>query len=137
MKKHLAIFAPLVIQQIFQGKKTIETRFSQKRIAPFGQVNIGDIIYIKPPGEDIKGQFLVKKVISIEGVTSKDIENIRTEYGDKISLGSEESDQKFFKNHKDAKFATLIFIDGVEQLITSPIKYTKKDLRGWAVLNQG
>lgn len=134
MSKHIAIFSGNVISQIFSGKKTIESRFSQKRIAPFGVINVGDLVYIKPSGGDIVGQFLVKKVISIEGLEGSDWELIQKNYGKKISLGSDLENENFFKKHKSAKFATIIFISNVEQFITSPIKFTKKDLRGWVVL---
>jgi len=132
--KHIAILGSSAIKQVFSGKKTIETRFSQKRIAPFGTVSIGDIVYLKPPGEDIVGQFVVKKVIYIEGLEASDWDNIKKVYGKKLSLGSLEEDDKFFKIHQNAKFATIIFISNVEQFITSPIKFTKKDLRGWVIL---
>ena len=132
--KHIAILGSSAIKQVFSGKKTIETRFSQKRIAPFGTVSIGDIVYLKPPGEDIVGQFVVKKVIYIEGLEASDWDNIKKVYGKKLSLGSLEEDDKFFKIHQNAKYATIIFISNVEQFITSPIKFTKKDLRGWVIL---
>ncbi|EKD91152.1 MAG: hypothetical protein ACD_30C00041G0012 [uncultured bacterium] len=132
--KHIAILSNSAIKQVFSGKKTIETRFSQKRISPFGTVSIGDIVYLKPPGEDIVGQFVVKKVIYIEGLEASDWDNIKKVYGKKLSLGSLEEDDKFFKIHQNAKYATIIFISNVEQFITSPIKFTKKDLRGWVIL---
>ena len=123
-----------VIALIFMGKKTIESRFSQKRIVPFGAVEIGDKVYLKSPGGDIKGQFKASKVIYFAGLEKDDWELIRSKYGPQISLGDSEQDEQFFKKHKTAKFATLIFITAVEQFITSPIKIEKKDLRGWMVL---
>ncbi len=134
MKKHLAIFSSGGARQILSGKKTIETRFSQKRIAPFGLVNLGDIVYIKPSGEDIIGQFVVKKVINYEGLDSEDLALIRNKYGKQISLGNDSEDQKYFEQRATAKYATIIFIGNVEHFIVSPINITKKDLRGWVVL---
>lgn len=132
--KHIAIFSGNTIAQIFSGKKTVELRFSQKRIAPFGSVSIGDTIFMKPPGHDIVGQFIVKKVISIEGLEPVDWKMISTTFGKLISLGSAQDNANFFKQHKTAKFATIIFISNVEQFITSPLKISKKDLRGWMIL---
>lgn len=135
MRKHLAIFSKPAIDQIFSGQKTVETRFSQKKIAPFGQIGIGDIVYIKPPGADILGQFMVKKVVFFEGIGDEEWSLIKTRWGKLLSLGSKEEDEKYFKNHSLAKFGSLIFIANVEQFITAPIRYKKKDLRGWVVLN--
>lgn len=123
-KKHLAIFSKDHIKDIFSGKKNIELRMSNKKIAPFGKVSIGDLVYIKPPGEDIVGQFIVKKVISIEGLEEEDWKLIDTRYSKKMS-GEKKS---------SAKYATIIFIDQVEQFITAPVKIKKSDLRGWVVL---
>ena len=135
MKKHLAIFTKDAVLQIFEGNKTVETRFSQKRIPPFGQVSVGDIVYIKPSGEDIAGQFLVSKVISFENLDEKDIELLRSNYGAEISLGDSTKDETYFSQKKESNFGTVMFISRVEQFIVSPIKISKRDQRGWVVLD--
>src|SRR5438105_3894916 len=114
MRKHLAIFAPEVVKEIFSGKKIIETRFSQKRIAPFGEVSVGDVVYIKPAGDEIKGQFLVKKVIFFEGLDAKDWQLIQKNY----ILTS----QDLVLRAQNARYGTVIFIDRVEKFITPPVK---------------
>ncbi len=134
MKKHLAIFTKDAIDRIFAGLKTVEIRFSQKRIPPFGVVNIGDLVYIKPPGQEIVGQFLIKQVISFEGLGKDEWQMFKQNYGQKLSFGSQTKMQEFFEKRKLAKFATLIFMDQVEQFITSPVKIKKSDLRGWMIL---
>lgn len=134
MKKHLAIFTKDTIDRIFAGQKTVEIRFSQKRIAPFGVVNIGDLVYIKPPGQEIVGQFLIKQVISFEGLAKEEWQMFKQNYGQKLSFGSQAKMLEFFEKRKLAKFATLIFMDQVEQFITSPVKIKKSDLRGWMIL---
>lgn len=133
-QKHLAIFDLQTASRILSGNKTIETRFSKKKIAPFGEVSVGDIVYIKPVGSELAGQFIVSKVIYYEGLDSSDFENIRQFYGKNLSLGSKESDDKYFDSKKDAKYGTIIFISQVESFITPPIKTPKIDRRGWVVL---
>ena len=127
MRKHLAIFSDEAVKQILAGEKIVETRFSQKKIPPFGEVSVGDFVYVKPSGKEIVGQFRVEKVISIEGVDATDLKEIEAKYG---SPG-----QKFFESHKGAKYGTIIFIGNFEQFITSPVKIKKSDLRGWVVLD--
>lgn len=135
MRRHLAIFSLQVAQEIIAGRKTVETRFSLKRISPFGEISSGDIVYIKPPGKPILGQFLVKKVILFENLNKDDWDLIKNYYGEKLSLGSIEVDQKYFKEKAEAKYGTVIFIDQVEQFITEPITYKKNDKRAWVVLD--
>jgi hypothetical protein len=134
MKKHLAVFSKEGVAQILTGKKTVETRFSKKNIPPFGMVNSGDLIYIKESGGAIKGQAVVKSVLSFEKFSEDDLTFIKKTYGKKISLGSKEDDEKYFEERKDSVFLTVIFLDKVEEFITPPIKPIKKDLRGWVIL---
>lgn len=124
MKKHLAIFSKEHIIEVFSGKKELEIRVSQKRIAPFGVVNVGDLVYIKPSGDDVLGQFTVKKVISFEGIEESDWKVLKNIYTKDFKL----------KYKKNIKFITLIFMDQIEKFITSPIKVTKGDSRAWVVL---
>ncbi len=136
MRTHLAIFTGSSLAQILSGKKTIETRFSQHRIVPFGQVNTGDTVYIKPAGGEIVGQFKVKKVIFYDGLEAEDLQLINKTYGKQIVVGSVVEREQFFASKAKSKFGSLIFIDKVERFITSPVKVPKKDLRGWVVLGQ-
>jgi hypothetical protein len=135
MKKHLAILTKKGAQRILSGQKTVETRFSKRKIDPFGKVNVGDTVYLKESGKkDVVGQFIVKKIISFESLDQQDWDFIKTHYGQALSLGDPQSDETFFKSHESANFGTIIFIGEVEQLITSPITFKKRDLRGWVVL---
>ena len=105
-----------------------------RKVPPFETVSIGDLVYIKPPGEDVVGRFLIKKVIFIEGVEGKDQDWISTFFSKRTSLKDKTSNQNYFSRHKNAKYATLIFFDQIEQFIVSPIKINKRDSRGWVVL---
>ncbi len=127
MKSHLAIFTPATVKQLFSGKKTIEIRLSQRKIPPFNEVSVGDLVYIKPLKGDVEGRFLVKKVISFESPTEEDLEFLNKKYTKK-SLQN-------LNLKTNQRFITVIFLDQVEQFITSPVKIEKKDLRGWMVLD--
>ena len=127
--KHLAIFKGEGAEKILSGKKTIESRFSRKKSPPFGQISPGDLVYIKPSGKDIIGQFRVKKVIFFDGLETGDIKEIKEKHGSNLSV-----DEGYWKGKETAKYATLIFIGDSNRFITSPIKIPKKDLRGWVVL---
>ncbi|MBI2017733.1 ASCH domain-containing protein [Candidatus Daviesbacteria bacterium] len=130
MQKHLAIFKGEGAEDILSGKKTIESRFSKAKIAPYGKISAGDLVYIKPSGGDIIGQFRVKKVIFFDGLEVEDIKEIQLNYARFIVAGKE-----YWKGKEAAKYGTLIFIGESAQFLTSPIKIPKKDLRGWVVLN--
>src|SRR3989338_7033481 len=127
--KHLAIFKGEGVGLILNGKKTVESRFSKRKNPPFGQISAGDMVYIKPSGKDIIGQFRVKKVIFFDGLDIRDFRELREKYGVKLAVGED-----YWKGKESSRYGTLIFIGEVNTFITSPIKYPKKDLRGWVVL---
>lgn len=129
MTKHLAIFSGDSAQLILTGKKTIESRFSSKKSVPFLQISAGDLVYIKPSGKDIIGQFRVKKVIFYDGLEIENVREIKEKYGKEMAV-----DETYWIKQTNAKYGTLIFIGEVDAFITSPIKFPKKDLRGWVVL---
>ncbi len=128
--KHLAIFKGKGGEDILTGKKTVESRFSKSKIAPFGVINRGDLVYIKPSGGDIIGQFRVKKVIFFDGVTPEDLLDIKKRYGSDLAI-----DERSWSDKTKALYLTLIFIGQSARFITYPIKIPKKDLRGWVVLD--
>ncbi|MDO8638965.1 MAG: hypothetical protein Q7R43_05290 [Candidatus Daviesbacteria bacterium] len=129
MKKHLAIMDKLTIDAILSGTKIIETRFSLHKIAPFGVISSGDLVYLKPPGEEIIGQFRVKKVFFFDGLSQNDFLDLKRRYEKEIN-----ADETYWNHKKDCKFGTLIFIAESERFITSPIKIKKSDQRGWMVI---
>lgn len=127
--KHLAIFKGRAGEKILLGQKTIESRFSQVKNPPFGVISAGDLVYIKPSGKDIIGQFRVKKVFFFDNFDLSDLRNLRNLYNSELAV-----DEQYWGKVENARFGTLIFIGESERFITSPIKVTKKDLRGWVVL---
>lgn len=129
MRKHLAIFTNGLAEKILKGEKTIEIRFSTAKIAPFGVISKGDLVYIKPSGKDIVGQFKVKKVIFYDSLDDSDLDQIKKTFGADIA-----QPETFWLSKKDSKYATLVFIGECDPFLTSPIKIKKKDLRGWVVL---
>ena len=127
--KHLAIFKGDGAEKILTGKKTIESRFSKNKIAPYGVVSAGDLVYMKLSGGAIIGQFRVKKVIFYDGLTPADILDIEIRFGQDIM-----ADQTYWSDRSNSTYATIIFIGECNRFLTSPIKIPKKDLRGWVVL---
>ena len=89
MQKHLAIFKGNGGELILSGKKTVESRFSKRKSPPFNNISSGDLVYIKPTGKEIIGQFRVQKVIFFDGLEKKDIEEIKLKYGGNIVVEPE------------------------------------------------
>ena len=80
MKYHLAILTPGWIDLILDGSKTIESRFTKVRCAPFGKVHEGDSVYLKESGGLVKGMFRVAEVETFENLTASQRHDIFDKY---------------------------------------------------------
>ena len=128
MARHLAIFDREAAAAIFSGKKKIEGRFSQIKIAPYGRVSAGDVVLIKISGEAVVGQFSVDRVIYFDHPTNDEVGEIKKKYGRSLALPV-----TFWLEREKIKFASLMFIKSATKFIIPP-QIPKKDLRGWVVL---
>ena len=128
MARHLAIFNPEAVNLIFAGKRKIEGRFSQIKIAPYAKVSAGDVVLIKLAGEKIVGQFLVDRVIYFDHPQIQELEELKKKYGRGLALT-----KTFWLDKEKINFATLMFIKSVTKFIIAP-QIKKKDLRPWVVL---
>ncbi len=46
MRHHLAIFTQPWLDLILEGKKTIDSRFTKVLFAPYGKIDVGDLVYM-------------------------------------------------------------------------------------------
>jgi hypothetical protein len=128
LKRHLAVFTGSAIDDILQGRKKIDCRLSRIRIPPFGQVGAGDLIYLKPPGRPIVGQFLVERVVFFDTPGKRGWEWVRRWRGDLAVT------DKFLADRQDCRYLSLIWIGTVASFLTPPRKIVKSDRRPWVVL---
>jgi len=125
---HLAIFVKPYLDLVLNGRKTIESRFSSRRIIPYERVNSGDVVLLKESGGDIVG--LCR--IAYAWFYKLDIhswQTIREEYTQALCA----QDPDFWEKRKAASFATLMQLCQVHKI--SPIKISKRDRRGWVCLH--
>ena len=81
--KHLAILKQPFFNMVLSGEKTIESRWSMNKIAPYNKVNVGDEILLKETGKNVTATAKVKNVKYYE-LTPEKVENIRIKYGKQI-----------------------------------------------------
>ena len=134
MNYHLAILSPVWLELILSGDKTIESRFTKVRCAPFGKVETGDSVYLKESGGPVKGMFRAAEVETFENLDRSDIQVIYRVSG-RFTFG------EFFTQFSSppekwltAKHATLIHVSDPITFET-PFAYHKRDPRAWVVLD--
>lgn len=123
---HVAIFAEPFLSLVLSGQKTIESRFSRNRIAPYGEIGDGDVILIKQVAGPICGIALARRTW-FYGLVSEPIERIRNRFGQGIC-----ADDEFWASRADALYVTLIELDAAASI--APVSCNKRDRRGWVSL---
>lgn len=124
---HLAIFVQPYLQYILDGSKTVESRFSTRRFAPYDQVKQEDIILLKEASGPVVGICQVSTAWFYE-LEEESWGEIKQNYTKELCA----QDPQFWHDRQDASFATLIRISHVLQI--KPFSVEKRDRRGWVIL---
>lgn len=123
---HLAIFAEPFLSMVFSGAKTIESRFSRNRCAPFGEIGDGDVILLKEVAGPICGLALARRTWCYD-LAAEPIDGIRRRFGTRIG-----ADDNFWASRAEALYATVIELDAPAAI--APLACDKRDRRGWVSL---
>lgn len=125
--QHIAILRQPFFNMVLSGEKTIESRWSMNKTAPYNKVSVGDEILLKETGKDVTATAKVKEVKYFE-LTPQLVEDIRIKYGKAIGTDKFEDWQTTL--HK--KYCTLIWLEDVKRV--SPIKVPRSNGAGWIVV---
>lgn len=123
---HVAIFSEPFLSLVLSGEKTIESRFSRNRCAPYGEIGDGDVILIKEVAGPICGVALAKRSWCYN-LIAEPIERIKERFGVGIC-----GDDEFWSSRAEAQYATLIELDATASI--APVHCDKRDRRGWVSL---
>ena len=126
---HLAVFVEPYLEWVLHGRKTIESRFSMRRVAPYRVVSPGDLVVLKRSPGCIVGVCRVAQVQLFE-LNASTKEEIRTRYS--VPLCAE--NEAFWEIRSRFRYATLMHLTDVRRL--PPFACGKQDRRGWVVLSR-
>lgn len=126
--KHIAIFKQPFFDMVLNGEKTIESRWSMNKIAPYNKVDIGDRILLKLTGRPATATAKVKDVKYYE-LTPELVEDIRIEYGKQIGTDRFEN----WESTRQKKYCTLIWLEDVKPL-NQPLEVPRSNGAGWIIL---
>jgi hypothetical protein len=125
---HLAVFNEPYLGFLLEGRKTVESRFSINRCAPYRQVSKGDVLFLKSAGGPIVGVCLVDHVwfYDLDPTSWKDVKR----YASALCA----HDPTFWSSRERANFATLMRV--TRPTMISAVDCDKRDRRGWVVLDR-
>jgi hypothetical protein len=126
---HLAVMIEPYLRFVLDGSKTVESRFSVNRCAPYDRVKKGDVVLFKKPGGPIVGLSRVAETwfYRLDPDSWRDIK-------DEFSSALAVQDASFWEQRQKASFASLMLLRDVRPI--DPVSFEKRDRRGWVVLNQ-
>jgi ASC-1-like (ASCH) protein len=122
---HLAILKNPWFNLLLLGKKTIESRITQRRIKPYKQIKVDDIVYIKKSGVSFIGvKFRVDKVkfLYTNGT------NLLKYYQNELKI----SDIYILEKMRGYRYISMIWIADLE-FFTPHIKFHQKGQRSWII----
>lgn len=120
---HLGVFSEPCLTYMLDGKKTIESRFSKKKILPYGSITKDDIVFVKKSGGGVLAYFKIKDVKFFD-LDNYDIEKIKHDYNEFLCV-----DDNFWQEKRASKYATLILISELVKIKTFHV--TKKGMNTW------
>jgi hypothetical protein len=129
LRTHLAVMVEPYLTRVLSGEKTIESRFARVRAAPYGQIAPGDLIWLKRAGGPIMGSARVAEVHQYAGLTPERVDMLLARWGAALRL-----EAAFIARIRGCRYATLIWLGDVRAL-PAPIRYERRDRRGWVVLD--
>ncbi|MDD9729195.1 hypothetical protein PVW46_04645 [Mameliella sp. AT18] len=124
---HVAIFSEPFLSFLKAGQKTVDTRLSSVRCAPYGYVSPGDLVLVKENSGPITA---VTRVSYTEyfATAYHSLDVIRADYGTRILAGDD-----FWRSKQNARFASVIHVEQTTGF--APIEFAKTDRRGWVALD--
>lgn len=125
---HLSVFNSPYLDYILEGKKTVESRFSVVRCAPYGRVEEGDLLLLKESSGPVVGVCAVDRVWFYE-LDPATFEEIRETFSELLCA----DDADFWNSRRRAQYATLMQV--AHAIRIDPIDCDKRDRRGWVVLD--
>jgi dephospho-CoA kinase len=127
---HLAVFVEPYLTHVLEGRKTVESRFSAVRCAPYHRVSRGDVVLLKASGGPVMGLCLVGQTWFYQ-LDPRSWRTIRKEF----TLALCAQDPAFWEIRQRAAYATLMQVENVRRI--DPLPWTKRDRRGWVVVRPG
>jgi len=124
---HVVILRREHVAPILDGHKTVESRLTRNRVAPFGLVAPGDHLFPKVAGQRYFAAAVASDVDSHDNLTPATVDQLKARYNDRV-LG----DDDYWQAKRDARYATFITLIDVVPTNLGPAY--NKTMAAWHVL---
>jgi hypothetical protein len=134
---HLAIYNSKAygedyIEMMLVGRKTIDSKFSYRKTAPYLRIKPGDRIYLKESSGPIRGRVTVGKVVNQELRDPEDVMSFLAPFKKELGLQSESELMAIWRDRMNKKYVCQWTMLNPERA-HSPVNIFKHDMRSWVV----
>ena len=123
---HLAVMVEPYLSRVLDGSKTRESRFSRKKIAPWGRVSSGNVVVLKKSGGSFVAVFEATAATYVE-LSPDSMAQIRQTYGQALCVND-----AFWQAKAECSFATLISMGHL--FVFPPFSLAFRNRRSWVDL---
>ncbi len=110
-------------ERIASGQKTIESRWSNRRVAPWDRIRAGETVYFKDSGQPIRLRATVAAVDQFKDLTPTKVRALLERYGAAGGLIAAEL-PTYYERFKTKRYAIFIFLRDV--CLVEPFHITKR-----------
>jgi hypothetical protein len=125
---HVAILKRPYVEDVLAGTKTVESRMMKVRCPPFGQVRVGERLYLKVSAGPFRAIARAAAVHDFSDLTPEDMRELEARFRPRVG-----GDDAYWQSKRSSRCATFIELDGVEPIDVGPA-YTKS-MQAWHVLD--
>ncbi len=128
MTYHLAILHEPYLSRILCGEKSIKSRWLKRRVAPYGRVAAGDMIYLKQTSGPIIATARAAEVWQFDDLSPARVNELLAQFGNRLRL-----EPAFADYARGQRYAVLISLEDVLAL-PQPLSFRQRGRSGWIVL---
>jgi hypothetical protein len=125
---HIAIMRQPYLDYVLSGRKTIESRLTQNRMAPFQTAHTGDLVLFKESGGPIRGLAIVAKVefFNVKGITE-----LVGVVADRLPGLAFEAG--YLESKLGSKYVSFLYLEKVAALPS--FAFAKRSRQSWVTIN--
>jgi len=124
---HVAILRQPYLEKMTAGEKTIESRLTKNRVAPFGKISEGDIVFLKEAAGPVKAVAIVGLAEFFGTLNPGEVVGLLEERREGLALEND-----FARSKEGARYAT--FLHFASLLKIKPFRLLKSSREAWIVL---
>ncbi|MEM9419022.1 MAG: ASCH domain-containing protein [Planctomycetota bacterium] len=128
MSIHIAILKREYLRMILAGQKTVESRLSKVRCAPFESVTPGERLFFKASGGPFMATAVAGMVHDYADQTPEQIDDLCAQWNPAVC-----GPLDYWRDRRDRHFATMIRLQHIEPMDAGP-KFSAHNMRAWYVL---